>query len=193
MERLGRRTIIQMSLAAGLVAGLGGLAVLAERRVALGPTDAAGFRPIAWPFPADAWPSGRAWSGNDLDVYVRMKPDLCGDCEAGVTTDEAVDQVVDIDRLDPRFAPAGPGRRIRITDLFGRARLYRHRMRNGAPRLAEGIVVNHQCDLVVAIIDGNMADEAKRRMAHRFLESNTVQVWLNQQLEAGHSGHRLAR
>ncbi len=190
MARLERRTIIQISLAAGLVAGLAGLAVLAEQRVALGPTDGAGFHPIPWPFPADTWPAGRAWSGHDLDVYVRVKPDLCGDCEAGVTTDEAVDQVVDIDRLDPRFVPAQPGRRIRITDLFGRARLYRHRMRNGAPRLAEGIVVNHACDLVVALVDGNMADEGKRRLAHRFLESNTVQVWLNQQLEDRHRAHR---
>lgn len=193
MARLGRRTIVQTSLAAGLVAGLGGLALLAEKRVALGPTDAAGFRPIPWPFATDTWPDGRAWSGNDFDVYVRAKPDLCGDCEAGVTSDEAVDQVVDIDRLDPRFAPAGPGRRVRITDLFGRARLYRHRMRNGAPRLAEGIVVNHRCDLVVAVVDGNMADEAKRKMAYRFLESNTVQVWLNRQLETHPAGHRPGR
>ena len=36
---------------------------------------------------------------------------------------------------------------------------------------------------VVAIVDGNMADERTRKMAHRFLESNTVQVWVNQQLE----------
>ncbi len=63
-------------------------------------------------------------------------------------------------------------------------------MRNGAPRLAEGIVVNHACDLVVALVDGNMADEGKRRLAHRFLESNTVQVWLNQQLEDRHRAHR---
>jgi hypothetical protein len=28
-----------------------------------------------------------------------------------------------------------------------------------------------------------MADDARRRMAYRFLESNTVQVWVNRQLE----------
>ena len=32
-------------------------------------------------------------------------------------------------------------------------------------------------------LDGNMADPDKRRMAHRFLESNTVQIWVNKQLE----------
>ncbi len=56
-------------------------------------------------------------------------------------------------------------------------------MHNGAPRLAEGIVVAYKCDLLVAIVDGNMADPDKRKMAHRFLESNTVQVWVNKQLE----------
>jgi hypothetical protein len=36
---------------------------------------------------------------------------------------------------------------------------------------------------VVAVIVGNVADEQERKSAHRFLESNTVQVWVNQQLE----------
>ena len=182
MARLRRRTVIELWMGAGMVAGLAGLAYIADRRVALGPTDGAGFRPFPWPFPADAWPAGSAWTGNDLDVYVRLKFDVCSDCETGVVSDEAVDRVVDIDLLDPRFVPARPGSRIRITDLFGRARLYRHKMHNGARRLAEGIVVSYKCDLLVAVIDGNMADERKRRMAHRFLESNTVQVWVNKQL-----------
>ena len=180
---LKRRTIVKLSLGVAMTAGLAGLAALAERRVALGPTDGAGFRPVYWTFPADAWPAGRAWTGNDLDVHMRLKFDVCSDCETGVVTDEAVDRAIDIDRLDPRFAAAGPGRRVRITDLFGRARLYRHRMHNGAARYAEGIVVSYKCDLLVAIVDGNMADEATRKMAYRFLESNTVQVWVNKQLE----------
>ncbi|MBM3650205.1 MAG: hypothetical protein FJX11_20705 [Alphaproteobacteria bacterium] len=180
---LRRRTMVKLWLGAGMVAGLGGLAWLAERRIELGPTDGAGFYRVPWPFPDDAWPPGRAWTGNDLDVYVRLKRDICSDCEGGVVTDEAVDRAVDIDYLDPRLAPVGPGGRVRITDLFGRSRLYRHKMRYGALRWAEGIVVSHNCDLIVAIVDGNMADPAKRKVAHRFLESNTVQVWVNKQLE----------
>jgi hypothetical protein len=182
MAGLSRRTIVQMSMGAAMLAGLAALAALAERRVSLGPTDGAGFRPFFWPFPSDPWPPGRAWTGNDLDVYVRLKPAICSDCETGIATDEALDRIVDIDRLDPRFAPAGPGSPIRLTDMTGRARLYRHRRHNGAMRYAEGIAVTYQCDAVIALVDGNMADEARRRMAHRFLESNTVQIWLNQQL-----------
>ena len=85
--------------------------------------------------------------------------------------------------MDERFAPAQTGSRIRITDLVGRARLYRYKLKNGAQRFAEGIAVSYKCDLVVAVIVGNVADEQERKSAHRFLESNTVQVWVNQQLE----------
>jgi hypothetical protein len=41
----------------------------------------------------------------------------------------------------------------------------------------------YKCELVVAIVVGNVADEQERKAAHHFLESNTVQVWVNQQLE----------
>ena len=50
-------------------------------------------------------------------------------------------------------------------------------------RTAEGIAVNHRCDLVTAIVLGNVTDEKVRKQAHLFIESNTVQVWVNKQLE----------
>jgi len=34
-----------------------------------------------------------------------------------------------------------------------------------------------------ATIVGNVADEPTRKAAHQFLESNTVQVWVNAQLD----------
>ena len=43
---LNRRTVIQASLGAGLVAVLAGLAAIGHERVKLGPTDGAGWRPI---------------------------------------------------------------------------------------------------------------------------------------------------
>lgn len=178
-----RRLLIEAGLVGALVAGLAGLARWAEERAKLGHTDAAGWRPFPWPFPPDAWPPGRAWSGDDHDVYVRLKPDVCSDCQTGIVTDEAVDRAIDIDRLDPRFAPIGPGTRIRITDLFGRSRIYRHKRHNGSLRYAEGIVVSYKCDLVVAIVDGDVTDVRKRKAAYAFLESNTPQVWVNKQLE----------
>jgi hypothetical protein len=180
-----RRLFIEAGLVAGLVAGLAGLGRWAEERAKLGHTDAAGWRPFPWPFPPDAWPPGRAWSGDDHDVYVQLKTGLCGDCKTGVISDEAVDRAVDIRRLDPRFVPDGPGMRIRVTDLFGRARIYRHKRHNGSLRYAEGVVVSYKCDLIVAIIDGNVADPQLRKVGHAFLESNTPQVWVNKQLGWG--------
>ena len=180
-----RRTVIQALLAATLVAGLGVLAEIARKRVALGPTDGAGWRPIEWPFPRDGWPPGRAWRNRDgIEVYVRPKLGFCGNCDTGVVTDDEVDRVTDIDLLDERFAPVQEGRRIRITDLFGRARLYKFKTRLGNEEVAEGIAVAYKCDLIVALVAGDdVVDEAVRKRAHRFLESNTVQVWVNRQLE----------
>jgi hypothetical protein len=180
-----RRTVIQASLAAGLLVGLGVLAEIARKRVALGPTDGAGWRPIEWPFGRDGWPPGRAWRHRDgIDVYVRPKLGFCGNCDTGVVTDEEVDRVTDIDLLDERFVPLREGDRIRITDLIGRSRLYRLKTRLGSEEVAEGIAVAYKCDLVVAIVAGDdVVDEAVRRKAHRFLESNAVQVWVNRLLE----------
>ncbi len=100
-----------------------------------------------------------------------------------MVSDTEVDQVTDIDLLDEKFAPLKDGSRVRITDLLGRARLYRLNLKGGKTQLAEGIAVSYKCDLVVAIILGKVDDEPTRKFAHAFLESNKVQVWVNQQLE----------
>ena len=181
---IARRTLVQLSLAGGMIAALGGFAGFAhwypkpDRD-----EEATGWRRIAWPFGRDAFPPGRAWKRDGTEVYVRPKLGFCGNCDTGVVTDQEVDRVTDIDLFDERFEPMGDGRRVRITDLFGRARLYRLKMRDGKPRLAEGIAVSYKCDLVVAIVVGKVDDEPTVKFAHKFLESNKVQVWVNQQLE----------
>jgi hypothetical protein len=180
---LSRRTLIQASLAAGLVAGLAGVAAFGNW-LCEWQRENTGWHQIAWPFPRDAWPAGRAWRGEGgIEVYVRPKLGFCGNCETGVAADEEVDGVTDIDLLDAHFVPLQAGNRIRITDLFGRARVYRLKMKDGSLRLAEAIAVAYKCDLVVAIVVGNVADERTRKTAHQFLESNTVQVWVNAQLD----------
>ena len=123
---LSRRTILQTSLAGGMVAGLAGLAAFAnfypkpDRD-----EEVTGWRRIAWPFPRDAFPAGRAWKRDDTEVYIRPKLGFCGNCETGVVEDSEVDRVSDVDLLDASFVPAGEGRRIQITDLVGRSRVYR--------------------------------------------------------------------
>ena len=180
---LSRRTILQTSLAASMLAGLAGLAAFAnfypkpDRD-----EEITGWRRIAWPFPRDAFPAGRAWKRDDTEVYVRPKLGFCGNCDTGVVEDSEVDRVSDIDLFDEHFVPLREGRRIQLTDLTGRARLYQIK-KGGRERIAEGIAVAYKCDLVVAIVVGPVADDAILRNAHRFLETNTVQVWINALLE----------
>ena len=180
---LKRRTIVQTSLAAGLMAGLAGLAGYANWKLDQGREPPDGWWPIAWPFPRDGWKPGQAWRGHDLEVYIRPKLGFCGNCDTGVVNDEEVDRVTDIDLLDEKFMPLGDGRRVRITDLVGRSRLYRLSLKGGRTQLAEGIAVSYKCDLVVAIVLGRVDDEPTRKFAHSFIESNKVQVGINQQLE----------
>ena len=72
---------------------------------------------------------------------------------------------------------------MRVTDLVGWTRVYVHRRHNKSLRYGEAVAVPYKCDVITAIIDGDARDPAKRRIVHEFLESNTVQVWINKQLE----------
>lgn len=180
---LSRRTLLQASLAGSMVAGLAGLAAFAN----LYPKpdrdeEITGWRRIAWPFARDVFPTGRAWKRGDTEVYIRPKLGFCGNCDTGVVEDSEVDRVTDVDLLDEHFMPLREGKRIQLTDLTGRARLYRIK-KGGRDLVAEGIAVAYECDLVVALVVGPVADDASLRNAHRFLETNTVQVWLNALLE----------
>jgi hypothetical protein len=180
---ISRRTIVQTSLAGGLVAAMAGFAMVANWWPQPDRDEqATGWRRIAWPFPRDAFPAGRAWRRDDTEVYIRPKVGFCGNCDTGVVEDSEVDGKSDIDLFDEKFTPAREGRRIQITDLSGRARLYRIR-KDGREQLAQGIAVSHNCDLIVAVVVGKVDDDGVAKAAHRFLETNTVQVWLNAALE----------
>jgi hypothetical protein len=180
---ISRRTIVQTSLAGGLVAVLAGFALVANYYPLPDPDEqATGWRRIAWPFPRDAFPAGRAWRRDDTEVYIRPKIGFCGNCDTGVVEDSEIDGKSDIDLFDEKFTPAREGKRIQITDLSGRARLYRIR-KDGRERLAQGIAVSHKCDLIVAVVVGKVDDDAVATAARRFLETNTVQAWLNAALE----------
>src|SRR6267154_446931 len=52
-------------------------------------SDIEGWREIAWPFPRDGWPAGRAFRcatelcGDNVELYVRPKIGFCN-CDSGV-------------------------------------------------------------------------------------------------------------
>ncbi|HEY6982729.1 hypothetical protein [Reyranella sp.] len=178
---LSRRTLLYAAFAAVFLIATAAFSAYVRWDVAHTPRQYDGWQRIAWPFPRDGWDEGQAWRGHGLELYVRPKLGFCGNCDTGVVEDSEVDRVTDIDLVDPLFVPLAPGQRIHVTDLVGRSRLYRLRSR-GAAQLAEAIAVSYRCDLVVAIVVGNVADEKLRRTARRFLEADPVQDWINGQL-----------
>ena len=146
-------------------------------------SDIEGWREIAWPFPRDGWPAGRAFRcatelcGDQIEVYVRPKAGFCN-CDSGVSDDEEVDRVADLDLMSERFAPLAPGGVIRIAELPGRLRTYDLKMSDGSRRAAIGIAVSRGCDLLVAVAQGRGEAAEVQRVALEFLATDAVTKWM---------------
>src|SRR5580693_2934600 len=104
-------------------------------------SDVDGWREIAWPFPRDGWPAGRAFRcameacGGEVEIYVRPKIGFCN-CDTGVADDDEVDRVADLDMISPNFVPLAPGNVIRVADMSGRSRAYDLDMPDGSHHAA---------------------------------------------------------
>ena len=143
----------------------------------------ADWREIAWPFPRDGWPAGRAFRcgvsqcGEAVEVYVRPKIGFCN-CDTGVADDEEVDRVADLDLMSERFAPLEPGKAVQIADMPGRSRSYDLRMPDGSTRAAVGIAVARRCDLLVAVAQSRGPASDVQRVALDFLGSEKLAPWM---------------
>ena len=129
---------------------------------------------IAWPFPRDAWPAGRAFRAQGIEVFVRPKLGFCN-CTAGVTGDAEVDAVSDVDMLSPDFTGRSEGEQVRVAGLDGRARTYAVPTSAG-PVTATGYALSSRCDLVVAVARGTRAPDHQRVAG--LLESDLVAPWI---------------
>ncbi len=149
-----------------------------------------GWREIAWPFPRDGWPAGRAFRcvteacGGELEVYVRPKLGFCN-CNSGVADDDEVDRVADLDLMSERFVPLEPGRVIELADMAGRARAYDLAMSDGSRHTAIGIAVSHRCDLLVAVAQGEGSAPEVQRAALEFLASADMTRWMTAAMGGG--------
>jgi hypothetical protein len=141
------------------------------------------WQEIAWPFPRDGWPAGRAFRcgavacGDEVEVYVRPKIGFCN-CDSGVADDDEVDRVADLDLISERFAPLEPGRVVRLADMPGRIRAYDLKMADGARHAAVGIAVSRRCDLLVAVAQGKGNAAAVERAALEFLGARETARWM---------------
>src|SRR3954452_9112845 len=151
---------------------------------------AAVWQEIAWPFPRDGWPAGRAFRcgaascAHDIEVYVRPKTGFCN-CDSGVADDDEVDRVADLDLISERFVPIEPGQVVRLADMPGRIRGYDLRMADGSQRTAVGIAVSRRCDLLVAVAQGKSEVPQLRRVTLEFLETGKMAKWMTAALNGG--------
>jgi len=146
------------------------------------------WQEIAWPFPRDGWPAGKAFRcgvaacGGELEIYVRPKMGFCN-CDRGVADDDEVDRVADLDLLSERFAPVAPGDVVRIADMPGRIRAYDLKMSDGLRHAAFGIAVARRCDLLVAVAHGKGDAPEMRRAALDFLATREMTRWVMAAME----------
>jgi hypothetical protein len=149
-----------------------------------------GWREIAWPFPRDGWPAGRAFHcdvkacGEEVELYVRPKIGFCN-CDSGVADDDEVDRVADLDLMSDRFVPLEPGVVTQIADMRGRLRTYDLNMSDGSRHAAVGIAVSHRCDLLVAVAHGNADAPAVQRAALAFLGTSGMARWMMSAMNGG--------
>ncbi len=175
-----RSSLTAFAVAIGMVTGVAGFQHARS--------DIEGWREIAWPFPRDGWPAGRAFRcatelcGDEIEMYVRPKAGFCN-CDSGVSDDEEVDRVADLDLMSERFAPRAPGGVIRIAGMQGRLRSYDLQMADGSRRAAIGIAVSRRCDLLVAVARGKTSALEVQRIALAFLASDAVTKWMTAAME----------
>jgi hypothetical protein len=170
-----RQLLIAFAIAAGALTGAAGYQHARS--------DAEGWREIAWPFPRDGWPAGRAFRcdtaacGGEVELYVRPKIGFCN-CDSGVADDDEVDRVADLDLISPQFVPREAGRVTQVAEMKGRLRAYDLRMPDGSRHAAVGIAVSHRCDLLVAVAQGNGEASRVQRAAQDFLDSRGMAQWM---------------
>src|SRR4051794_23357611 len=180
----GQRSVRKsLAIAAAIaVCTLSGVAAYVGARPA-----AAEWREIAWPFPRDGWPAGRAFRcdvalcGDAVELYVRPKIGFCN-CDSGVADDDEVDRVADIDLISARFVADQPGSMVELADMRGRMRSYSLHMPDGSRHAALGLAVSRRCDLVVAAARG-ISGARLQQLALDFLGKEDVRQWMTAALD----------
>jgi hypothetical protein len=140
------------------------------------------WQEIAWTFPRDGWPAGRAFrcascGADGVELYVRPKVGFCN-CDTGVADDDEVDRVADLDLISARFAPVEAGNVVRLADMTGRSRSYDLKMSDGSQHAAVGIALSHRCDLLVAVAQGKAERADLERIALDYLASGEMRRWM---------------
>lgn len=139
------------------------------------------WQEIAWNFPRDGWPAGRAFRcdscGEGVELYLRPKVGFCN-CDTGVADDDEVDRVADLDLISQKFTPTEAGKVVGVADMKGRSRSYDLKMSDGSQHIAVGIALSHHCDLLVAVAQGRANADEMQRAALDYLASDVMRHWM---------------
>ena len=175
-------------LGAGLAVLLAGDAATVGVRQAPPAATRAAWAEVKWPFPLDQWGTGKAFQcgaadcGAEVSLYVRPKLGFCN-CATGVSDDEELDRVGDLELYSDKFKGLSDGRFITVGRMKGRSRPYQVEIRYGAPRTALAIAFNDKCDVVVATVAaGRDHLAAAERAALEFLNSDRMLRWAEAEL-----------
>ena len=172
------RKLLPIGFAIAICASLGVAAYVSARPAV------AGWREIAWPFPRDGWPAGRAFRcgtalcGGKIELYLRPKVGFCN-CDTGVADDDEVDRVADLDLVSEHFRALEPGEALQIAGMAGRMRNYDLKMPDGSRRAAVGMAVSRRCDLMVAAAHGKISAPNLQRATLDFLKTNAMTGWMH--------------
>ena len=186
------RRLIAIVIAALVFGALSGVAAYQKVRPQSAGDDERHWQEIAWPYPRDGWPAGRAFRcdgcAEPIELYVRPKIGFCN-CDTGVADDDEVDRVADLDLISANFAPRAAGKVVRVDDMSGRARVYDLWMTSGAHHTAIGFALSHRCDLMVAVTQGEGEPKAIERAALEFLAADEMHRWMMAALGTAREGH----
>jgi hypothetical protein len=182
-----RKLLIAAVMAIG---ALSGAAAVQHARSGAGAAGIDHWREIAWPFPRDGWPAGRAFHcgaascGEEVEIYVRPKIGFCN-CDSGVADDDEVDRVADLDLMSAGFVPLEAGKVVRIAEMTGRSRNYHLAMADGSRHAAAGFALSRRCDLLVAVAQGKGDAPQVQRAALAFLGSGDMTRWMQLAMDGG--------
>jgi hypothetical protein len=183
-----------MKLATGVVvvalgaAASGDAATVAVPQPA--PARTAKWVEVKWPFPLDQWGLGRAFRcassdcGFEANLYLRPKVGFCN-CTTGVSDDQELERVGDLEILSDQFVGMTDGREISVGWMKGRSRPYDVTMHYAAPVTALSIAFNNKCDVAVATV---VAERPRlmeaERLAVDFLNGDVVLRWARAELSS---------
>jgi hypothetical protein len=140
-----------------------------------------------WPFPIDQWGTGHAFGcaadqcAHEIHLYLRAKIGFCR-CATGVSDDDEIDRVGDVELIGADYKPLAPGHAIAAGIMTGRSRLFEVDHPLQSPTTVLTIVLAHKCDAIVATVptEPGVKSELEGQVLE-FLRSAAVQQWVDGQ------------